>query len=130
METPRPEAEKGGGIDFYVIGAEHFQMQQHPKSDERAKDFRAQGTKPIFHQTYKTHSSALYSLELSAFHAWQEMPAEGDTTWNFVGAIVRLLLLCDLVVQVFYDFVSFVVGLQSTSLFAGSRIATPVVRPN
>lgn len=29
----------------------------------------------------------VHSLDLSAFHAWHEMPAEGDTTWYFVGGI-------------------------------------------
>lgn len=28
------------------------------------------------------------SLDLSAFHAWHEMPAEGETTWYLIGGIL------------------------------------------
>ena len=35
------------------------------------------------HHTTLVHDS----LDLSAFHAWQEMPAEGETTWYLVGGI-------------------------------------------
>ena len=50
-----------------------------------------QQTKDTQSHNHNYTTPARNLLDLSAFHAWHEMPAEGETTWYLVGGISPLL---------------------------------------